>query len=198
MVLLSWARICGPGRRVGVQEMRSWVNQDLFIELGIWLTIAAGAFFLTFNFDQSLDVYRFGAASWPRVLILALAMGALVQFALTWYARRLVGIRETQSYWSQLKESGAAFVVKLVATFTIPLVYVYLLPRTGFYVTTPFFLAAYMYVMGERRTVHLMGSTLVIYGLSLLIFTRLLFVALPVGNWPGFYDVSNWLLVLIR
>lgn len=178
--------------------MRWRANQDLLVEFGLWLTLAVGAFFLTFDFDQPLDVYRFGAASWPRVLILALAVGALVQFALTWYARRLIGVSETQSYWSQLKESGFVFVVKLTATFAIPLLYVYLLPRTGFYVTTPFFLAGYMYVMGERRPIHLVGSTLVIYGLSLLIFTRLLFVALPVGNWPGFYDVSNWLLVLIR
>jgi hypothetical protein len=56
--------------------MRWRANQDLLVEFGLWLTLAVGAFFLTFDFDQPLDVYRFGAANWPRVLILALAVGA--------------------------------------------------------------------------------------------------------------------------
>jgi hypothetical protein len=179
-------------------QMQRHANRGLWIELGVWLTLAAGAFYLSFSFDQRLDVYRFGAAAWPRALIAALAIGALVQFALTWYARRLMGFTVAQGYWARLKESGLAFSLKIGGTFATPLLYVYLLPRTGFYVTTPFFLAGYMYLMGERRALHLLGSTLVIYGLSLLIFTTLLFVALPVGNWPGFYDFSNWLLIRIR
>ena len=31
-----------------------------------------------------------------------------------------------------------------------------------------------------------------------LIFTKLFYVALPVGNWPGFYEINNWLLTVIR
>lgn len=187
------------GPAAGFAMQMQWrANKDLWIELGVWLALAAGAFYLSFSFDQPLDVYRFGAAAWPRALIAALAIGALVQFALTWYARRLMGLTVAHSYWARLKESGLAFSLKVGGTFAIPLLYVYLLPRTGFYVTTPFFLAGYMYLMGERRALHLLGSTVVIYSFSLLIFTTLLFVALPVGNWPGFYDFSNWLLVRIR
>ena len=40
----------------------------------------------------------------------------------------------------------------------------------------------------------LIGVTLLIYILINLIFTSLLFVALPTGTWPGFYDFSNWFL----
>ena len=64
--------------------------------------------------------------------------------------------------------------------------------------TTPLFLAAYLFVIGERRPQFLILVPLVIYLLLLLFFTKLLFVNLPVGNWHPFYDISNWLLVLLR
>ena len=38
----------------------------------------------------------------------------------------------------------------------------------------------------------------VIWGVLTVLFTRFLYVGLPVGYWPGFYDFSNWLVVLIR
>jgi hypothetical protein len=39
---------------------------------------------------------------------------------------------------------------------------------------------------------------LIITFLINLIFAKLFYVALPVGNWPGFYDINNWLLTAIR
>ncbi len=173
--------------------------RDLYVELGIWLALVGGAFYLTFEFDQPLYVYRFGAAAWPRAIIAALLIGALVQFLLARreYRRQQQAI-EVPSYWSELKQAGLALNLRLLGMFGLPLLYVFLLPRTGYYLTTPFFLSAYMWLMGERRRVHLVGTSLLIHGLSLLIFGTLLFVPLPTGRWPGFYDFSNWLLVLIR
>ena len=84
--------------------------------------------------------------------------------------------------------------LKLAAAFGLPLLFVFLLPKTGFYLTTPFFLLAYLILLGERRPLVLIGVTLLIYVLINLIFTSLLFVALPTGTWPGFYDFSNWFL----
>ena len=52
--------------------------------------------------------------------------------------------------------------------------------------------------MGERRPGFLIGVPLLIFVLINLVFTVLFFVALPTGTWPGFYDVSNWLLVTLR
>ncbi|MFQ5995208.1 MAG: tripartite tricarboxylate transporter TctB family protein [Acidiferrobacterales bacterium] len=172
--------------------------RDLWVELAVWLAIAAVAFYFTFDFDEPLDIYRFGAASWPRVVIAALAIGAVVQFLRSLLMRRDRENEGLSSYWSRIKGAGFTTNVKLVGTFAVPLLYVYLLPKTGYYATTPFFLSGYMFLMGERRLLHLIGSSLLIYGISLLIFAKLLFVALPVGNWPGFYHFSNWLLVLIR
>jgi hypothetical protein len=55
-----------------------------------------------------------------------------------------------------------------------------------------------MYLLGERRAIHLVGTTLLIYFLCILIFTVLLYVPLPVGNWPGFYEINNAFLSLIK
>ncbi len=39
---------------------------------------------------------------------------------------------------------------------------------------------------------------LLIYLIINLAFTRLFYVALPTGIWPGFYDFSNWFLSVVR
>lgn len=39
---------------------------------------------------------------------------------------------------------------------------------------------------------------LLIYGVITVIFTRVLFLQLPIGYWPGFYDFGNWAVILLR
>ena len=52
--------------------------------------------------------------------------------------------------------------------------------------------------MEVRKVRLLFGVTATVYGLVLLIFVRLFYVALPVGNWPVFYDINNWIVVAVR
>jgi hypothetical protein len=68
----------------------------------------------------------------------------------------------------------------------------------GFYIITPLLIAGYMMLLGERRLVHLLGTTLFIYALTIGIFLKLLFVPLPVGNWPGFYNINSLFVSLIK
>jgi len=51
---------------------------------------------------------------------------------------------------------------------------------------------------GEHRIKWLIIVPIGIHVVLTFIFTRLLYVGLPVGYWPGFYDFGNWLVVLIR
>jgi hypothetical protein len=85
-----------------------------------------------------------------------------------------------------------------IGLFLIPLVYVWLLPRTGFYLTTPFFLIALLLYAGERRIGAIAATTAIIVFCIYLVFAKLFYVALPIGNWPVFYDINNWLLIAIR
>lgn len=170
------------------------------LEAGVWLTLAAIAYGLTYQFDEPLEVYRFGAASWPRVLILLVAGVALCQMAsrLGWFGRTHAPPPELSARLADRGHTGIETHLKRVAAFALPLVYLFLLPRAGYYAVTPFFLSGYMYILGERRLRHLVGSALLIYALVLLVFTKLFFVPLPVGVWPGFYEFSNWFLSRIQ
>ena len=88
--------------------------------------------------------------------------------------------------------------LRIVATFTLPLLYLVALPRTGYFVTTPLFLIAYMLAFRERNLKYMLATAAGLYAGSLAIFSKLLFVPLPTGNWPGFYDFSNWLLEILH
>lgn len=100
------------------------------------------------------------------------------------------GVGETQRGWA------ARF--RILSTFGLPFVYLALLPRTGYFATTPLFLVAYMLVFRERSLKYMLATAALLYLGSLAIFSKLLFVPLPTGNWPGFYDFSNWLLKILN
>ena len=100
------------------------------------------------------------------------------------------GAGETQRGWA------ARF--RILSTFGLPFVYLALLPRTGYFATTPLFLVAYMLVFRERSLKYMLATAALLYLGSLAIFSKLLFVPLPTGNWPGFYDFSNWLLKILN
>ena len=173
-----------------------------WLEAAFWLGFAALAYAFTFAFDRDIEIYRFGAAGWPRAVIVLLALAALCQLV---QALRAPEAPRPESE-EEADRSGTApatpgddgYRLRVALTLLLPLVYAASLDHTGFYVTTPVFLAAYLFVIGERRIRFLILVPLVIYLFLLLFFTKLLYVNLPVGNWHPFYDVSHWLLVRLR
>jgi hypothetical protein len=169
----------------------------------IWTTIACVVFVLTYQFDEPLLQYRYGATGWPRALIVAILIFAILQTI--WGSLQPSRKRSTDRRGAQVSDSptkdavtGISAHLNRILTFGVPLLYLLLMPRTGFYIVTPFFIAGYMMLLGERRLVHLVGTTLLIFVLGLIIFTKLLFVPLPVGNWPGFYDINSLFVSFIK
>lgn len=169
--------------------------KGVLIETALWLTFAGIAYGLSFQFDGSFPDYRYGAAGWPRSFILIFVVCVLGLFATS-----LAELRCKEEPQKKLEKIATNWKEKLIlfGNFVIPIGYIFLLPRTGFFLTTPFFIVGYMYMLGERRLVHLLGSAALIYALCLLIFTKLLYMPLPVGNWSGFYDINTALLSIIR
>ena len=47
------------------------------IEVAFWLLIAAIFFSVSFNFNQPIEIYKFGATGWPRVILILLGLAAL-------------------------------------------------------------------------------------------------------------------------
>jgi hypothetical protein len=169
----------------------------------IWMTIACVAFVLTYQFNEPLAQYRYGASGWPRTLILAIAVFALINVLWTFFLSRGKGLADkgkaqASDMPSTGSTAGALVYLKRLGAFVVPLLYLFLMPRAGFYLVTPLFVAGYMALLGERRWMHLVGTTILIYVLSLIVFTRLLYVPLPVGNWPIFYDVNSFFVALIK
>ncbi len=173
------------------------VSKGSVFELIFWLILAILGFYFSFEFDRKIEFYRFGAATWPRVILLLIVAAALAQW---WTHRRAEhpSTAEERGVLAAASEHGAGYVFKLAVTFGLPLVYAALWDQAGFYFTTPIFLIAYLYLTGERRVKWLISVPLVIFGVLTFIFTRLLYVGLPVGYWRPFYDFSNWLVALLR
>lgn len=178
----------------------------LCLEWGVWVALAAVGYWLTFDFDEPLDVYQFGASGWPRFVLACIVVGATVQaaFALTRLRRRARRPPGERAKAPEAADTGPeappapAFSALMLGIFVLPLIYLILLPRTGFYLTTPPFVLAFLWILQVRRPLVLLGVTATAYGLVLLVFVRLFYVALPVGNWPVFYDVNNWIVVAVR
>lgn len=158
------------------------------VELAVWLGLAALAFALTFEFSGEAGTYAWGAASWPRAVILLMAVFALLQ-----YARRGPQVDR------QAPQAAPAFeLVMSAGALILPLAYIFLLPRTGFYIATPLFVLLYLLLLGERRPGPLVAVPVLVFAVITVVFTRLFYVALPTGNWPGFYELNNAFVGLIR
>jgi uncharacterized membrane protein len=48
------------------------LNKYHMFEAGIWLTIATVFFIYSFEFNQNIEIYKFGATGWPRAVVLML------------------------------------------------------------------------------------------------------------------------------
>jgi hypothetical protein len=173
----------------------------LLAEPAIWLVIAAGMWVYSYRFDQELSSYALGPVWWPRAVILLIALAAVGAFL---HDMHRLGTWGGTSRTAAGTEDGAEAEMdgqarlRLGAAIIVPLIYAWLLPRAGYYIATPVFIATYMSILGVSRWRTIALTTIAAYAALLLVFTRLLYIPLPTGNWPGFYDFSNWLLVLLR
>ena len=177
------------------------LNSGQWFEVFFWASFGLLTYVLSFQFDREIQMYRFGAAGWPRTVIAVIVIAALGQFITDLRHRQkedgTVSIED--GYFAKAAaEHGREFFIRMGITLALPLTYASLLNLTGYYFTTPVFLAAYLYMTGITRIRPLIIVPAVIWGVLTIVFTRFLYVGLPVGYWPGFYDFSNWLVVLIR
>ena len=170
----------------------------LLAESGIWLAVFALMWIYSYAFERDLEIYRWGTVSWPRGILLIISVVASLSLISSWRAiRRGAHLSEGVGAEHHDMETGLWATLRIAGTFLWPLLYLWLLPRTGYYFTTPLFIAGYMYIFGQRNWLHLVCTTFGIYAGVILMFTVWLYVPLPTGNWPVFYDFSNAFLVML-
>lgn len=171
---------------------RTWLGY------AFWCALAGTGFALTFGFEGQIANYRYGPGGWPRVLFAAMIVFATIQLLVTLRQGRRSPAERAEAAGADTGSGPIAVGGLPLRTVAIPILYVSLLVPVGFFVATPPFLAGVMISMGERRPLPILLATAIIYGLVILVFIKLLYVPLPVGTWPGFYDIGSWLLATIR
>jgi hypothetical protein len=172
-----------------------------WLESSFWLMLAVAAYVYSYEFDRGVEMYKFGAAGWPRVIIIltiVAAVGQLIHQLLVRSESDMISGVDVRAAAVVPPAQATSSYVRLGMILGLPIVYSAFLEHTGFYFTTPIFLVAYLFVTGERRPAWLIGVPALIFVLVSVIFTRLLYIGLPIGYWPGFYDVGNWFVVFLR
>jgi len=84
------------------------------------------------------------------------------------------------------------------AILTLPLFFAAMLEDMGFYSLAPFFIIGVMFLFGEQRSKPMMAIMALIFGLLMLLFVKILFVGLPVGNLHPFYDIGSWVVTVLQ
>ncbi len=173
------------------------LTRSHLIETAIWLAICIIFYAFSFDFNQPIEIYKFGATGWPRVVLALLFLATVGNF---YYLRAhgsavqkgRVGIADGDEPGMNYDDFGA--VAKVVGVLGTPFAFAMLLKPVGFYFATPFFIAIIIMLFGERRVKWVFGITALIYLMLLGLFMVVLNAPLPQGNMSPFYDYSALIL----
>ena len=149
------------------------LTRSHMIETAIWLTICVVFFAYSFEFNQPIEIYKFGATGWPRVILLLLLLVTLGNlFYLKKHGsavqRGRVGIVDDHEEEANYSDTGT--LAKVIGVLSTPIVFAMLLKPVGFYFATPFFIISIIFLFGERRIKWILGITGLIYVILLGLF----------------------------
>lgn len=131
-------------------------------------------YFETFKF-KGHEVYgKLGPAIWPRFLLIVL-------MALSFLVAIDIFRRERKKFEREKKRIEDSILKFFVALVIIGL-YFFNLVIFGFIIITPIFLIAFMYILGERKKIWMIGVSLGITFLIVYVFTKVMYVPLPRGT----------------
>jgi len=173
------------------------LDKSHMIEGAVWLLIVAIFFGYTFEFNQPIEIYIFGATGWPRVVIALLFLAAAGNFYYQYHhgsatQEGRVGISESND--TDADYSNRYTLFNMLAILMTPFIFAWLLKPVGIYSAAPIFIALVIYLFGERRWKAILTTTVVIYGIFIGLFVFVLNAPLPQGTVSPFYDISATVL----
>ena len=128
------------------------MNDRVVWEVFAWAALVAGAFALSFGFDDPLPHYPPGAALWPRIVLAMMAAAAIVLLVSRFLPQ---SVREEKArapdYLDEVPDDLAGVSWRTVAVFALPLVWAYAMHKMGFLLVTPVFLVLFTWLMGVTR-----------------------------------------------
>ena len=173
----------------------------VFIECLAWLTFAGLLYYFSLGFRTGGlgGGYRLGPEFWVDLVISLIVIATFANLGIRLLATR--GAKGEQTAPGDPADGSAldvAKVMKLGAMFVMPLAFVWLITRIGFYLTLPLFVIGVLLALGERRSLPIAGITVGVCAALFLFFTTLLYVPLPLGNVEFFYEINVAIRVLLR
>ena len=113
------------------------------VETLVWLFIVIVFYVFSFEFDQEIEIYRYGATGWPRSILVILFLVTLGNFLQTYKKGSgaqsgRVGISDDGE---EISYDDFTAIKKLFAILSLPLIFSLSLKPVGFYSATPFFIA---------------------------------------------------------
>ena len=175
------------------------LTKSHLVETAVWLAICVIFFGYSFEFNRPIEIYKFGATGWPRMVLLLLLLATIGNL---YYMKNhgsamqkgRVGIADDGSPATDYSNLG--MVGRVLGVLGTPIVFAALLKPVGFYFATAFFIALIIMLFGERRIKWVLGITALIYAILLFLFMVVLNAPLPQGNMSPFYDYSAFILTL--
>lgn len=163
------------------------------IEAAIFLSIVILFFGFSFEFNQPIEIYIFGATGWPRVIIGLLFIATIGNL---WFQYKHGSASQATLGQSEEKPdfSAPGTIPRMVTILMTPFIFAWLLKPVGIYFSAPFFIATIIWLFGERRWKAILIITLLIYFVFIGLFLVILNAPLPQGNMSPFYDFSAWIL----
>ena len=165
--------------------MKQGLKSRDVVEYLAWLAVAAFFYGLSFSFAGSGDAETLAAEFWPRLFSLILMIVATV------HLMRGMGAAD------EPEEAGPSLLASL-KLFVVPILFVILIPRIGFYPSAVLFLVGQLLVLGERRPMVLAATTTGVAAAIFFVFTTLFYVAVPLGTWPFFNAMNGTFVTLLR
>ena len=169
----------------------------IFSEWLFWSVLALILWMQTGAFSEEIAEYKFGADGWPKMVIIGIVVGATGQ--------AIIKLMDRSASAQDANENDAKPAVmtwqkrvQQLAIFGMPLLYLWAMQRIGFFVASPLFIMAYLWVLEVRNWRHILGVTAIILALLFFVFVRLFYVAVPVGAWESFYAIDNEIITYIR
>tara|TARA_Y100000589_G_scaffold312653_1_gene333221 strand:- start:944 stop:1501 length:558 start_codon:yes stop_codon:yes gene_type:complete len=166
------------------------------IEAVGWLVFIGIALYFSFDFNEPLPGFKFGAAHWPHVIIALMTVAAVILVA----AQFLKGNRvegQADQFFDEIEENIEKLTPRTVAMFILPLLWVLGMHKIGFLLATPIFIFICTWLMGIRSWKTLLGFTFCFYVSLVLIFYKWVFTPLPMGaGW--FHSLNGEIIGLVQ
>lgn len=116
--------------------------------------------------------YKVGDDLWPEIVLIGLIIMSVLSLVFGWKKQAEVSVKEPHASW-----------VRLLVVIGMSLVYAYSLQYIGFLSLTPFFAGAFMYILGLRKILSLIGLSILMTAAFFFLFRIVLSVPLPLGLW---------------